>query len=49
MVIFHPLHWLLFAPLHRLFGLIVLAAVLLALYWVIRLAVRHGSRDSRRP
>jgi protein-S-isoprenylcysteine O-methyltransferase Ste14 len=49
MVIFHPLRWLFFASLHRLVGLMLLAVVLLALYWVIRLAVRHGTKDSQRP
>ena len=38
----------LLAPLHLLIALIPAAIVLLILYWVVRLAVRHGIRDSRR-
>jgi hypothetical protein len=37
-----------FAPLHFLIALIPAAIGLWILYWVIRLAVRHGIRDSRR-
>jgi hypothetical protein len=39
---------LLFAPIHLLLLLIFAAVPLLVLYWLIRLAVRHGIRDSRR-
>jgi hypothetical protein len=38
----------LFAPLHLLIALVPTAIFLLILYWVIRLAVRHGTRDSRK-
>ncbi len=38
----------LFAPLHLLIDLVVVLIPLLVLYWVIRLAVRHGRRDSDR-
>jgi len=37
-----------FAPLHLLIALVPAAIGLLILYWVIRLAVRHGIRDSRK-
>ena len=37
-----------FAPLHLVVTLIPAAIVLLILYWVVRLAVRHGVRDSRK-
>jgi hypothetical protein len=37
----------LFAPLHLL-SLLIFLIPLLVLYWVIRLAVRHGNRDSKR-
>jgi hypothetical protein len=37
-----------FAPLHLLGAIIPAAIVLLILYWVVRLAVRHGARDSRK-
>jgi hypothetical protein len=36
------------APLHLVVALIPAAIVLLILYWVVRLAVRHGVRDSRK-
>jgi hypothetical protein len=35
-------------PLHILVVLIPAAIGALILYWIIRLAVRHGIRDSRR-
>ena len=35
-------------PLHLLIALVPAAIGLLILYWVIRLAVRHGIRDSRK-
>lgn len=38
-----------FAPLFLLVYLVVPALVLLALYWVIRLAVRHALLDARPP
>jgi hypothetical protein len=44
---FHPLHWL-FGPFGWLYHLLPAIIVLLVLYWVIRLAVRHGNKDSRR-
>ena len=37
----------LFAPWHVL-SLLVFLIPLVVLYWVIRLAVRHGNRDSNR-
>jgi hypothetical protein len=37
-----------FAPLHLVVALIPAAIALLILYWVVRLAVRHGVRDSRK-
>jgi hypothetical protein len=36
-----------FAPWHLLI-LVIPLLVLLLVYWVIRLAVRHGIRDSKR-
>jgi len=36
------------APVHILIALIPLVVGALILYWIIRLAVRHGMRDSRR-
>jgi len=36
------------APLHILVVLIPLVVGALILYWIIRLAVRHGTRDSRK-
>ena len=39
--------WL-FPPVHLLFDLLIFVAPLIVIYWVIRLAVRHGIRDSRR-
>jgi hypothetical protein len=44
----HPLHWL-FAPVGLVFHLLPIIIVLLVLYWVIRLAVRHANKDSREP
>ncbi len=47
----HPLHWLshwLFAPVGLLFHLLPVIIIIVVLYWVIRLAVRHGNRDSSR-
>jgi hypothetical protein len=35
--------------LHALVALVPAASVLLILYWVIRLAVRHAIKDARRP
>jgi hypothetical protein len=40
------LHWL-FAPVGLALHLLPMIIVLVVLYWVIRLAVRHGNRDSR--
>jgi hypothetical protein len=37
-----------FAPLHLLVALIPAIISVLVLYWIIRLAVRHGIRDSRK-
>ena len=37
------------APLGILLALAALALGALILYWVIRLAVRHAIRDTRRP
>lgn len=37
-----------FAPLHLLVLLLYLAIPALILYWIVRLAVRHGMRDSRK-
>jgi hypothetical protein len=45
---FHPLHWLFFGTFGWLIHLVPLIIVLVLLYWVIRLAVRHGNRDSRK-
>jgi hypothetical protein len=42
----HPFHWL-FAPVGLVFHLLPTIIVIVVLYWVIRLAVRHGNRDSR--
>ena len=44
---FHPLHWL-FGSFAWLYHLLPAIIVLMVLYWVIRLAVRHGNKDSRR-
>ena len=41
----HPLHGL-FAPFGLVEHLLPLIIALVVLYWVIRLAVRHGNRDS---
>ena len=38
----------LLAPLHLLIALIPAAIGLLILYWVVRLAVRHGIRDTKK-
>jgi hypothetical protein len=43
----HPLHWL-FAPFALVEHLLPLIIALVVLYWVIRLAVRHGNRDSNK-
>jgi hypothetical protein len=40
----HPLHWL-FAPVGLVFHLLPAVIVIVVLYWVIRLAVRHGNQD----
>jgi hypothetical protein len=45
---FHPLHWLLFDPFGWLYHLLPAIIVLVILYWVIRLAIRHGNKDSRK-
>lgn len=37
-----------FAPLHLLVALIPTIIGALVLYWIIRLAVRHANRDSRK-
>ena len=37
-----------FAPLHIVIVLLYLAIPCLILYWIVRLAVRHGMRDSRK-
>ena len=37
-----------FAPLHLLVALVPAIIGLFILYWIIRLAVRHGIRDSRK-
>ena len=42
----HPLHWL-FHPLAWIPRIILVVVVILIVYWIIRLAVRHGNRDSR--
>jgi hypothetical protein len=39
---------MIFAPLHLLIAIAPAAIGLWILYWVIRLAVRHGIRDSRK-
>ena len=38
----------LLAPVHLLIALIPAAIGLLILYWVVRLAVRHGIRDTKK-
>jgi hypothetical protein len=43
----HPLHWL-FGSVGLVYHLLPTLVVLLVLYWVIRLAIRHGNQDSRR-
>jgi uncharacterized membrane protein YeaQ/YmgE (transglycosylase-associated protein family) len=37
-----------FAPLHLLVALVPAIIGAFILYWIIRLAVRHGNRDSRK-
>ena len=44
----HGYAMFLFAPLHLLIALIPAAIGLLILYWVVRLAVRHGIRDTKK-
>jgi uncharacterized membrane protein YeaQ/YmgE (transglycosylase-associated protein family) len=39
---------LVFAPVHLLVALVPAFIGAFILYWIIRLAVRHGNRDSRK-